>query len=736
MSMDGKFDKTKAERIGDLLNSQNIPMQSFVVPRFQRNYAWKPDGEAEKLWNDIYNNYIEYKEDTAENLIAGQYMLGPMVLLEDKGKKFEWQVIDGQQRLATLTTLFCVIRDIFFVFKDKLDDDDGYKLAKTLIEKETFGAGKEPKLQLNHIDKEFFAKIQAENDPDVKISMWNNDTKDKKKIPGSHKRLMKCYEEFYDEVKRALLTEFIDSDEIGEKMNELETELKNSIIADMEKDPVKYSLDRDFFAKHWNRKEFLQDNKISEKEHRDYERIKDKPSGKKYKNVNEYVAYRIEQQDKKFKKILGVKIKEKRSSMLKTNGLKNIHMLTKFLRHIIRQNFVVSVKVKDENDAFMIFETLNERGKRLSKSELVKNMCFGVIKDEKEIEGLDDRWIKIFNTDLDNGDKFIRESLRSRYFDKHKNPNSKSPKKFINASTAHLFKIIKSIINDDPEMARRYVDWLERDSKFVKFMDNPNSYTDNEIIKYNLTALKWLNAVSIRIPILTAYRRWDSGKDFVDFSDMLVKFHFRNRTIGQKHPSEIELHMLEIANMIKDGKSMPDIINVLCKEDLGDEEFEDRFYKSRPEESDIIKYILLEIERHLRGEQGVLQLKTDATVEHILPKTPGKDWSPDDFFDRQNDNDEREFKSYQDRIGNMTLLTRGPNSKIKNKSFCVKKTEVYVNEDTLQITAKTVLKMLKCEEESEMDISDETEDIKEWTAKIIDKRSRCFAKLAKIIWSL
>ena len=728
-----KFKDTQAERVNDLLNSQSYPMQSFAVPRFQRNYAWKD--EADRLWADMYDYYIEHKEETVQNLFDGQYMLGPMVILRDDGggeDGYEWLVIDGQQRLATLTTLFCVIRDIFSDLKNK-HDEEGYKLARNLVEKETFKDERAPKLKLNQKDRDFFAsRIQKEGDPVEKMAKWQGDIKGKKRsAPTSHKLLMRCYEVMYNNVCDALITGFAHRSQIEGEMAKKEIELKNSITNDMVKNPAKYSLPNDFFEEHWDGKEFVQDGKVSENERREYDRLKLRPRGSKHRTVSEYVEYVIIQKENKFKKTRAKAVEVERPSLLMAHGAINTKMLTKFLKYVIQQNFVVSARVENENDASMIFEALNARGKRLSKSELVKNMCFRVVKDEKEIIELDLLWSDIFNEELKSGDSFIRESLRSRHFQKYQGDNSLQ----CDTSTANILKIISDMINGSDANAKKYVAELEVDSKFTKMMDTPTSYSDDEEIKYNLVALGRLNAVHIRIPLLTAYREWELGEEFNRLFGNLIKFHFRNITVGDMHTSKMEKIMLDVAKKVNDGMSLAEINIDLRKKDLGDDEFEERFFKLEIDEGESIKYILLEIESYLRGNDQVIQLEADATVEHVLPKKPSKDWIEDEFFRGLKDDDDHDFKPYSKRIGNMTLLSKSPNSRVKNRSFCLKKTEAYAQEETLKLTSETVLKMVKCEEELEKS-NPEFQNIKEWTAAIIVERSKCFAKLAKMIWSL
>ncbi len=74
----------------------------FKVPKFQRPFSWTADN-FEKLFTDIYDAMKDKQE---------AYFLGSMVFWLDKEDEGSlYQVIDGQQRLASLTILFAVLRD-------------------------------------------------------------------------------------------------------------------------------------------------------------------------------------------------------------------------------------------------------------------------------------------------------------------------------------------------------------------------------------------------------------------------------------------------------------------------------------------------------------------------------------------------------------------------------------------------------------------------------------------------
>ena len=68
----------------------------FIIPEYQRPYRWGKD-ECETLWNDILGVF-----NNGENI--EEYFLGSIVTY--KNDKNELEIIDGQQRITTLTLLF------------------------------------------------------------------------------------------------------------------------------------------------------------------------------------------------------------------------------------------------------------------------------------------------------------------------------------------------------------------------------------------------------------------------------------------------------------------------------------------------------------------------------------------------------------------------------------------------------------------------------------------------------
>ncbi|MFR1948986.1 MAG: DUF262 domain-containing protein [Roseburia hominis] len=82
----------------------------FIIPRFQREYSWDKKNYQE-FFEDMINNLVVDKG----NIKDDQYFLGTMLFVGNFTEKPDKpiEVIDGQQRLTTITILFSVLSDRF-----------------------------------------------------------------------------------------------------------------------------------------------------------------------------------------------------------------------------------------------------------------------------------------------------------------------------------------------------------------------------------------------------------------------------------------------------------------------------------------------------------------------------------------------------------------------------------------------------------------------------------------------
>ena len=79
----------------------------YVLPIFQREYAWEEE-EWQTLLDDVIETYHESQHAHHE------HFLGSLVVIEEDSKKTLFQsytLVDGQQRLTSISLLLCALRD-------------------------------------------------------------------------------------------------------------------------------------------------------------------------------------------------------------------------------------------------------------------------------------------------------------------------------------------------------------------------------------------------------------------------------------------------------------------------------------------------------------------------------------------------------------------------------------------------------------------------------------------------
>ncbi|GAA0594278.1 DUF262 domain-containing protein [Caenispirillum bisanense] len=83
----------------------------FEIPPYQRPYSWTED-QASELFADLTAHLDDYPDaDLGRMDEVAPHFLGSIVLIKEEGRT-KAEVVDGQQRLTTLTLLLCVLRDM------------------------------------------------------------------------------------------------------------------------------------------------------------------------------------------------------------------------------------------------------------------------------------------------------------------------------------------------------------------------------------------------------------------------------------------------------------------------------------------------------------------------------------------------------------------------------------------------------------------------------------------------
>jgi uncharacterized protein with ParB-like and HNH nuclease domain len=195
-------------------------------------------------------------------------------------------------------------------------------------------------------------------------------------------------------------------------------------------------------------------------------------------------------------------------------------ILNKYYETFINRFRVLYVEATRMEEAFVIFETLNARGKELEASDLLKTYIFSKTKSE-EIGKAQIRWTNMVTT-LDGADptKYIRCFW-----------NSQSSK--IVREKELYRRVVDEITN--PVQSREFLEELEKYAQIYHDMVNPSdtvSFTDGDLVccLKNLNTLKASTFYSLIMAMLR--RKHPFGeKSILNVLKKIETLYFRNNTI-------------------------------------------------------------------------------------------------------------------------------------------------------------------------------------------------------------
>lgn len=349
------------------------------------------------------------------------------------------------------------------------------------------------------------------------------------------------------------------------------------------------------------------------------------------------------------------------------------------------------VETDDINEAFIIFETLNARGKDLETSDLLKNHLFRVA--NKNIEKIKRTWLETVDN-LENIDitKFLRHYWNSRFsFTREK----------------ELYKKIQRFV-DSPKKCEEFTENFYNMSDVYKGLVHPGEYIyfTNHEINESLINLKIMSASSFYPIVLSMVNNDYSEDDIRIIINSIETLIFRNCVVAGKVANKYEILFGKVAYYISEKKitNVDEIYNEIKKETLNDEEFELAFSTLTIKSVNVAKYVLRKLNDAESIEVRAITDNTKLHLEHIMPKKLGQ-------WEISEDNHEK----YLNRIGNLTLLADEYNKAIQNKVFDYKK-EVYKR-------SKLIVTNSICQYE-------------EWNENSIENRQKGLFEIAKEVWKV
>ncbi|MGZ5528873.1 MAG: DUF262 domain-containing protein, partial [Limisphaerales bacterium] len=509
---------------------------------FQRGYEWGKK-HVGSFWADI----IQFEKERGMKAGPKRYFLGPIVVLQDKDGDDVIQLLDGQQRLATATILFSVLRDVAKSIGVKDGDDFARDIQNQFISK----ANGSYALKLGATDEQYFRdSIQSDTQVVVKPKLR------------THRNI---------QTSRALLMEKVKGKVTGAAPDAQLTVLRS-------------------------------------------------------------------------------------------------------LRQILASDLVLAcIPVESERDAFRIFETLNDRGLRLSVPDLLLNYLMRQAKTDVEQKQVREHWTgmieRMGKRDIN---RFLRHMWVSKYGDLKSQDLFSELKDHIEQNSVSSLEFARAC-KDECEF---YVQLVSLDTEHLK-----NSH------KYVRSLLTGLDAQSSLPLLLSAYQKLPPA-DFVKVCQWALVFIVRFSVIAGKDAAGLENVMFALARDVrnltaaKDGvKPDPKACMTHVKESLTKNSPTDDQLKSEIPalilSPDDAGYFMACVANHLQS--ATKETKADeANLEHIYPKNPAENaWG--------GAAGQEQLEPYLWHVGNLTILGERLNKGVGNGEFPVKK-ECYGKNSELLIT--------------------------------------------------
>ena len=291
---------------------------------------------------------------------------------------------------------------------------------------------------------------------------------------------------------------------------------------------------------------------------------------------------------------------------------------------------VIYIDLDNEDDAYLIFETLNTRGKDLMPSDLVKSHLTKLLKPaNKNVDHAKDAWNKMLEIiEESQAELTVSNFLHHYWLSRHEYVTAKA-----------LYKDFKRKVNK--QNAKETLDSLLRDARTYREIQETayRKWTKNEQgIRDSIDALNLFRLKQPLPMVLAVMHAFDAHElkqgQVEDVLGAIEKFHFVFTAITSQRSSGgisfmYALHartLLAAVDANARGKVLNDLKVKLKGIVPGYAEFEPSFLELKfsrlfTKEKKLVQYILAKVDAAMNSN-GVAVDYSQMTIEHISPQNP------------------------------------------------------------------------------------------------------------------
>lgn len=339
-----------------------------------------------------------------------------------------------------------------------------------------------------------------------------------------------------------------------------------------------------------------------------------------------------------------------------------VNILCEYYETLTKKFILMAITTDDMNEAFIIFETLNARGKELETSDLLKNYVF--MKSESNIENIKKKWMEM--SEALNNKEDTTKLIRYYWNAGHDFVREKSLyKKVSNEITTT--KKCDEVVSDLIKMAELY-----------NCLTSPedNKYFDDNGIMGNLVDLSIMKTATFYPIIMAMVLKKYADDDINKVVKAIQVLAFRNFVVAGLTANRYEVIFAKIAKEISEKNiSSEKIVSSITENTEDDDKFRRRLIGFEVKSVGVAKFILRKIEDYKSSEKTTSTNNKVINLEHIMPKNTNL-WNVSE--------DEKRKNLY--RLANQTLLLEEYNKSISNKPFNDKK--IMYKKSEIKITSE------------------------------------------------
>ncbi|MFJ7976666.1 DUF262 domain-containing protein [Peribacillus sp. NPDC096379] len=359
---------------------------------------------------------------------------------------------------------------------------------------------------------------------------------------------------------------------------------------------------------------------------------------------------------------------------------------------------LVSIVLASDDNPYLVFESLNAKGRPLTQSDLIRNFFFMRINQEQHDLIYNQYWKPMQETLGDFLTEFIRHFLMKQG-------------KLVRKSEVY----IKLKETAEKEVALEYIQKIYTYSTYYNKLIYPNAENDKEL-RASLSKLNRIEATTSYPLLLNLYNLYNDNiinkNEFKEILDVLENYLIR-RFVCDIPTNELNKIFLSLCQKIEGYKGVEVVKEIKSAlQNKGypkDTEFKYNLIHSRlysaGDRSRKTRLILEIIEESFNHKEKIDF--HNLSVEHIMPQTLKQIWK-----EELGTAWEEVHNQYLHTLGNLTLTAY--NSELSNETFAVKREQL---------------------NNSHLELNKYFKDIEKWDESNIKDRASSLAERCLVIWA-